>query len=118
MHAGDFNPSVTTIGVHENVFEILMVLQKVPPTLVPSNFVAPKKGLVHGPPDVFQATSVDVVRDCNLLIFFASRRPWFPILVAVSVLARRISDLVLVTLALPTKHDFGHFCHHTRRLLD
>ena len=118
MHAGDFNSSVTTSGVHENVFEILMVLQKVLPTLAPSNFVVPKKGSVHGPPDVFQAVRVDAVRDCNLLFIFASRRPWFPILVAVSVLARAISDLVLVTLALPTKHDFGHFCHHTRRLLD
>ena len=69
MHASDFKATVTTIGVHENVFEILMVLQKVLPTLVPSIFVVPKKGSVHGPPDVFQAVRVDVVRDYNLLYF-------------------------------------------------
>ena len=72
MHASDFKASVATVGVHENVFEILMVLQKVLPTVVPSLFVVPKKGSVHGPPDVFQAVRVDVVRDCNLFFRFAS----------------------------------------------
>jgi hypothetical protein len=94
MHASDFKASVTAIGVHENVFEILTVLQKMLPTVVPSLLVAPKKGPVHGTPDVFQAIRVDVVQGCNLIVFVATRRPWFPILVAVSVLAREISNLV------------------------
>ena len=55
MHASDFKASVTTLGVHGNVFELSLALEKVLPTVVPSLFVVPKKGSVHALPDVFQS---------------------------------------------------------------
>ena len=78
MHAGYFEASVTAIGIHENVIEIVAVRQKVFPTFGPTLLVAPEKCLVHGPPNVFKLVRVDVVRERRPFLFSARCGHGFP----------------------------------------
>jgi hypothetical protein len=87
MHTNDFETPIAALRIHEQIFEVVLVLQEVLPTLVPTSFVSLEDSAVHDPPNVVKFVRAYVVEGCNVEFFIVVMRPWFLIGVFHSVLA-------------------------------
>ena len=92
MHTNEFETPIAALRIHEQIFEIVVVLQEVIPTLVPTSFVSLEDSVVHDPPNVSKGVRVDVVQGCNVVFFIGVMRPRFLIGVMRSVLASQTVD--------------------------